>query len=215
MFCFSELKKKTKGFNGGKQDYYTKENGGGSESYLDFWEDLEISRDYSDDYSTDQYFDILIDILNDHADSNNAVSEDPFFVYLALQTVHDPFPTYSSESDESDYYKQCISNYESTFSSFDDRIGVCECMVGVDYQMGRLMRHFESTDELKDIWDNTIIIFTSDNGGSIDDGSCNYPLRGGKNTFYDGGIRVIAAGTSNHYLFCPLISFLFTCFAVF
>ena len=159
MFCW----KKLKGFNGGRQDYYTKKSG--SQSYLDFWEDMEISRDYSDDYSTDQYFDILIDILNDHADSKNPVSKDPFFIYMALQAEHDPFPIYSDESDESDYYKQCASRYKSTFSSFEDRISVCECIVGVDYQMGRLMGHFQSTDELKTIWDNTIIIFTSDNGG--------------------------------------------------
>ena len=113
---------KTKGFNGGKQHYYGKDNGGGSEPCLDFWEDMEMSRDYNDDCSSDQYFDILIDIIDNHAGSKN-----PFFIHMALKKVHDPFATYSSESDE----------------SFDDRIGVCKCMVGVDYQMGRLMDHFQ------------------------------------------------------------------------
>ena len=42
------------------------------------------------------------------------------------------------------------------------------------------------------VWDNTIIVLTGDNGGSLDKGSCNYPLRGGKNTFHEGGQRVLA-----------------------
>ena len=36
------------------------------------------------------------------------------------------------------------------------------------------------------------IALTSDNGGSLDKGNCNYPLRGGKNTFHEGGQRVLA-----------------------
>ena len=39
---------------------------------------------------------------------------------------------------------------------------------------------------------NTIIAFTSDNGGSVADGMSNYPLRGGKGTLYEGGHRVRA-----------------------
>ena len=59
----------------------------------------------------------------------------------------------------------------------------------VDENIGRLM------DELKNlgIERNTIIIFTSDNGGlSTSEGSptCNAPLRAGKGWLYEGGIRV-------------------------
>ncbi|NQT84368.1 sulfatase-like hydrolase/transferase [bacterium] len=43
-------------------------------------------------------------------------------------------------------------------------------------------------DEL-DIADNTIVIFTSDNGGETNVTS-NAPLRGGKSQLYEGGIRV-------------------------
>lgn len=34
---------------------------------------------------------------------------------------------------------------------------------------------------------NTVIIFSSDNGGSVGNGASNYPLRGQKGSYYQGG----------------------------
>jgi hypothetical protein len=52
------------------------------------------------------------------------------------------------------------------------------------------------TDALKakNIWNNSMIIFTSDNGGGIGlgPGGSNYPLRGGKGGYWEGGFRVPA-----------------------
>ena len=67
-------------------------------------------------------------------------------------------------------------------------------MVGIDIQFGTFLDLFTDNDILNNInvWDNTIIVLTSNNGGSLDKGSCTYPLRGGKNTFHKGGQRVLA-----------------------
>jgi len=45
--------------------------------------------------------------------------------------------------------------------------------------------------ELKrqDMWDNTLLIFSTDNGGNIGEQGNNYPLRGGKFSFWEGGNR--------------------------
>ena len=45
---------------------------------------------------------------------------------------------------------------------------------------------------LKDggVWENTLIFFISDNGGPLAQSADNTPLRGGKHTDYEGGIRV-------------------------
>ena len=41
------------------------------------------------------------------------------------------------------------------------------------------------------LWDNTVLILVSDNGGPLDH-TTNAPLRGGKHTFWEGGVRVVA-----------------------
>ena len=43
---------------------------------------------------------------------------------------------------------------------------------------------------LQGIYDNTVILFMADNGGTAKDGSSNWPLRGSKKTLYEGGIRI-------------------------
>lgn len=47
----------------------------------------------------------------------------------------------------------------------------------------------------KGMWNNTLMVFTADNGGPIniyESGANNYPLRGGKYGFFEGGIRATA-----------------------
>jgi arylsulfatase A-like enzyme len=44
------------------------------------------------------------------------------------------------------------------------------------------------------VWDESLLIVTSDNGGQADlmyGGGSNYPLRGGKGSFFEGGTRVM------------------------
>ena len=53
------------------------------------------------------------------------------------------------------------------------------------------------TDTLKslDIWDNTLFIWTTDNGAPVNLGGSNYPLRGSKATNFEGGTHVPAIVT--------------------
>lgn len=43
----------------------------------------------------------------------------------------------------------------------------------------------------KGMWDNTLIVVSADNGGAACMGS-NYPLKGSKGTFFEGGVRALA-----------------------
>ncbi|HTN73969.1 MAG TPA: arylsulfatase [Pirellulaceae bacterium] len=91
----------------------------------------------------------------------------------------------------------------------------------LDFQVGAVL---DALDRLK-LTDNTLVIFTSDNGGVIDDGyqdgaamaykdeSPNSPLRGFKGQLYEGGHRVpflarwpghVKAGATSSELFCHL-----------
>lgn len=38
--------------------------------------------------------------------------------------------------------------------------------------------------------DNTVVVFASDNGGAGKTGASNWPLRGSKGTYWEGGMRV-------------------------
>lgn len=45
---------------------------------------------------------------------------------------------------------------------------------------------------IQGMWEDTVFIFASDNGGSAVVGGDNGPLRGGKGFLYDGGLRAPA-----------------------
>jgi arylsulfatase A-like enzyme len=101
----------------------------------------------------------------------------PFFIYLPHYAVHTPldakkavFEKYKAKQNKDAPHKN--ATYAGLVESVDDA-------------MGTLLRKLE---ELK-LADRTIIVFTSDNGGLIGSTS-NVPLRVGKGSAYEGGVRV-------------------------
>jgi arylsulfatase A-like enzyme len=56
----------------------------------------------------------------------------------------------------------------------------------LDDAMGKII----ATLKAEGIWENTLLFFISDNGGPLAQSADNTPLRGGKHTDYEGGIRV-------------------------
>ena len=58
----------------------------------------------------------------------------------------------------------------------------------MDHEIGKFLNAIDNLGIAKD----TLIVFTSDNGGSIPHGALNGKLRGGKQEHWEGGIRVPA-----------------------
>jgi len=131
----------------------------------------------------------------------------PFYVYLSYYAVHNPMQGkeklieyFKHRADSMGLSKQepFTRNKEwilpSMSNNFRERIlqsnPVYAAMIySVDENIGKLLKELEDLE----IDDNTIILFTSDNGGlSTSEGSptCNFPLRAGKGWLYEGGIRV-------------------------
>ena len=106
----------------------------------------------------------------------------PFYLYLAHYATHTPIQ--KDDRFFREYKEMGLDNGQSKFSSM---------VAGVDKSLGDLMDYLEE----KGIADNTIIIFMADNGGNADVKSKGgvphtqcAPLREGKGSCYQGGIRV-------------------------
>ncbi|AWB65222.1 sulfatase [Saccharobesus litoralis] len=98
----------------------------------------------------------------------------PFFLYLAYNAPHTPL-----EAKEEDM---------ALFPNITDknRKIYAGMVYAVDRGVGKLVDTLKRTGE----YDNTLIVFLSDNGGKTIKGANNYPLRRGKGSAYEGGIRV-------------------------
>jgi arylsulfatase A-like enzyme len=127
----------------------------------------------------------LTDRLTDEAvrfiDDNRAR---PFFLYLAHYAVH--IPLQPKEDVAAKYRKELKPDAVHANAVY------AAMVESTDGSVGRIMRRLHDLS----LAENTIVIFTSDNGGlSVREGAntpatSNHPLRTGKGYLYEGGIRV-------------------------
>jgi arylsulfatase A-like enzyme len=118
----------------------------------------------------------LTDKLTDEAIAFVDRSKDqPFFLYLPYNAPHAPLQAQKKYYDQFANIKDPVKRtYAAMIKSLDD-------------QVGRLLSHVDSLG----LAENTIIVFLSDNGGAVYNGTTdNAPYRGGKLTNFEGGLRV-------------------------
>ncbi len=140
----------------------------------------------------------MTDYLTDQAVTTIKANRNrPFFMYLAYNAPHTPLQALKSDYDALPQIK-------------DHRLRVYAAMIrAVDRGVGRVMAELKA----QGLDDNTLVIFTSDNGGAHYIGlpEINRPFRGWKATFFEGGTHVpflmrwpgrIAPGTR----YAPMIS---------
>lgn len=118
----------------------------------------------------------LTDKLTDEAiafiDRNK---QQPFFLYLPYNAPHSPLQAQQRYYDQFAHIKDPVKRmYAAMIKNLDDEVG-------------RLLQHVSESG----LDDNTIIIFLSDNGGAVYNGTTdNAPYRGGKLTNFEGGLKV-------------------------
>ena len=108
---------------------------------------------------------------------SQAQSSEPFFLYLAYNAPHTPIQP-------PDEWIARVQEREPDISP--QRAKYIALVEHMDAGIGRVLDTLEETGQRS----NTLVIYTSDNGGQINVGAHNGPLRGQKGQMYEGGIRV-------------------------
>lgn len=119
----------------------------------------------------------MTDYLSDEAvKAIDANKNRPFFLYVAYNAPHTPLQALKSD-------------YDALSAIKDHRLRVYAAMIrALDRGVGKVLEAVKA----RGLDDNTLVIFTSDNGGTSFVGlpDINRPYRGWKATFFEGGIRV-------------------------
>lgn len=105
-------------------------------------------------------------------------SANPFFLTLAYNAPHNPL-----QALKSDFEDPALAS----IPSHNGRV-YAAMIKALDRGVGQVLEALKDTNQ----WNNTIVVFTSDNGGAsyIDLPLINHPYRGWKATFFEGGLRV-------------------------
>jgi arylsulfatase A-like enzyme len=173
----------------GEVDYFTMERGG----VIDWQRNGRFLKEKG--YYTNLIGDEAVKLI-EHQDPSK-----PFFLYFASLAPHAPYQAPKAEEDK---YKSIADHNRRVYAAM---------ITSVDEQLGRIV---EALDRKK-MQDNTIIIFSSDNGGptkglfatgarsederthqegglsmSATPPPSNAPFRGGKGELHEGGVRVVA-----------------------
>jgi arylsulfatase A-like enzyme len=163
-------------------------------------------------------------LARDTAEFIEANKDQPFLAYLSFYSVHTPL---QGRADLVEKYRARAAKIEGEeFAGEEQIFGDKERQVRILQKHAVYAAMVEAMDEAvgtvldqldaSGVTDNTIVVFTSDNGGlSTSEGSptSNLPLRGGKGWVYEGGIRepwiirypgVTKAGSVSEELICSI-----------
>lgn len=151
------------GWEAGNPDY------GGMNGYFSPWDNPYLKNGPKGEYLTDDLTDLAIKWLK-------KVHNQPFFMNFATYAVHTKLQG----------KPKLVKKYKHKKGSYGQNNPVYAAMIQtVDTDVGRLIDYLKKSGK----FENTFIIFTSDNGG-VYGITHQWPLRAGKGSYYEGGIRI-------------------------
>ncbi|PVD28419.1 hypothetical protein C0Q70_11006 [Pomacea canaliculata] len=159
------------GFLTGSIDYYNHKNCNMQHKAcgLDLYKDDELLQDKDGVYGPDMYTARALEVIRNHDPTK------PLLLFVSHQLVHTPLQVPERYVKPYNYIKDKSRRlYAGMTACLDDHVGILEKAL-----------------KEKGLWDNTVFIFSSDNGGEVNQGASNWPLRGSKGSHHEGGIRAI------------------------
>jgi arylsulfatase A-like enzyme len=126
-------------------------------------------------HATDIFTSWACDYLDERAKAGG-----PFFLYLAYNAPHDPIQPPPE-------WLQKVNQTDPSLSP--KRAKLVALIEHLDSGIGKVLDKLDQTG----LAANTLVIFTSDNGGVLANDANNGPWRGGKEHMYEGGLRVPGA----------------------
>lgn len=126
---------------------------------------------HDDRHSTKCLTEEAINIINTHAEERPS---QPLFLYLAYTAGHTPLQA------DPEWMSRCRHFNHTTRRSY------CGLIAGADEGIGNV-----TAAARRVLGEDVILLVTTDNGGMLHVGGNNQPLRGGKNTGFEGGVRAV------------------------
>ncbi len=147
----------------------------------DYWTHLRHGNNYMrlndevlepEGHATDIFSDWSVDYIK-----SREGKDEPFFLALMYNAPHFPVQPPPEYVEKVKAREPGITHRRALLVAFIEHM---------DDGMGRVFQALKDTGQYED----TLIIFTSDNGGRLEEGANNGPLRGGKQMMYEGGLKV-------------------------
>ncbi|MCX6854980.1 MAG: sulfatase-like hydrolase/transferase [Verrucomicrobia bacterium] len=154
-------------YYGGGADYFTRRTSGGK-GPVSWWHNREF-RAQDAGYTEDFIVQHAMDFIRDN-------KEKPFFCYVPFHLVHAPMQ--AKDSDLKDVDPAVTDETKRTYAAM---------VQALDKNVGAILAELDKNG----LRDNTIVVFTSDNGATKD--GSNLPFRGGKHSVYEGGTHLPTA----------------------
>ncbi|GAB5440468.1 MAG: sulfatase-like hydrolase/transferase [Fuerstiella sp.] len=123
-------------------------------------------------HATDLFSDWAIEYVKERQSK-----QEPFLLYLAYNAPHTPIQP------PADWEQKVLRREADIDPARAKLVALIEHM---DAGIGRVLAALEESGQTE----NTIVVFTSDNGGQLNVGANNGPLRDGKQSMYEGGLKV-------------------------
>jgi arylsulfatase A-like enzyme len=159
------------GFRSGSIDYYLHTGQSGAP---DFWdEDKQLSQQ---GYSTELFGDRAVKVIGDYARA-----QQPFLLSLHFNAPHWPWEAPGDRAESERIRGRGLADWDGGSQETYRRM-----IAALDVQVGRVLRALEDAGIARD----TVVIFTSDNGGERY--ADTWPFSGRKTELLEGGLRIPA-----------------------